>query len=156
MQSRIKMHKVAFSCHLDFWPDATLAFSHRSKSNICWSIVVNKFMMSRWSIKSQENIITGGYSSHTVNQLIIPRFQRKCLFLYVHIRRFHRHRLTLTIKSSMFHSLATRNECDAFSSGQFSRSAKDPISPFFFCWQGLRAGIRAILGTVAQCRKRSY
>ena len=61
--------------------------------------------------------------------------------------------LCLIIKSSMFHSLATRNECDAFSSGQFSRSAKDPISPFFFCWQGLRAGIRAILGTVAQCRK---
>ena len=53
----------------------------------------------------------------------------------------------------MFHSLATRNECDAFSSGQFSRSAKDPISPFFFSWQGLRAGIRAIPGTVAQCRK---
>ena len=84
---------------------------------------------------------------------MIPRCQRKCLLLYVQIRRFHRHCLTLTIKSSMFHSLATRNECDAFSSGQFSRSAKDPISPFFFCWQGLRAGIRAILGTVAQCRK---
>ena len=84
---------------------------------------------------------------------LIPRFQKKCIFFYVQIQRFHHHRLTLTIKSSMFHSLATRNECDAFSSGQFSRSAKDPISPFFFCWQGLRAGIRAILGTVAQCRK---